>query len=100
MLITFKEYNIEYNPKKYVFYIQEVEFLEYIITLERFKMDPEKVRAIQEWPESKNVKNVQEFLGFYNFYRSHVRNYSEVSKLLTNYTKKDIPFNYKSNDEA
>ena len=63
-------------------------------------MDLEKVKAIQEQPELKNIKNVQEFLEFYNFYQSYIRNYSEVSEPLTNYTKKDILFNYELNDEV
>ena len=100
VLTALREYDIRCNPKKCVFHVQEVEFLGHIVTPEGFKMDPEKVRAIQEWPEPKNVKNVQEFLGFCNFYRSHAGNYSEASGPLTNYTKKDVPFDYESNDEA
>jgi hypothetical protein len=36
-----------------------------------------------EWPVLKNVKEVQSFLGFVNFYRKFVLGYSEVAKPLT-----------------
>jgi len=41
-------------------------------------MDPEKVKAIAEWPIPEN-HNVQRFLGFANFYRKFVRNFSTVA---------------------
>jgi hypothetical protein len=40
------------------------------------------------------VKKVQSFLGFCNFYRRFVREYGRISKLLSNLTKKDTPFNW------
>jgi len=46
-------------------------------------MDEEKVYTIKKWPTSCQVKNVQIFLGFVNFYRRFIYNYSELSVLLT-----------------
>ena len=45
----------------------EVEFLGYIIGIEGIKIDPEKIKAIQQWPTLMSVKEVQAFLGFANF---------------------------------
>ncbi|KAI3353355.1 hypothetical protein L3Q82_019890 [Scortum barcoo] len=39
--------------------------------------DPAKVRAVAEWPIPTNRKLLQRFLGFANFYRRFIRNYSQ-----------------------
>ena len=31
-------------------------------------MSDDKIKIIQDWPESKKVKDIQSFLGFANFY--------------------------------
>ena len=38
-------------------------------------MDNSKVKAILEWPESKNVKRVRSFLGLTNFYCQFISGY-------------------------
>ena len=42
-----------------------------------------------EWPEPKNLKQTQAFLGFTNFYQRFVRGYSEVARPLTRLTGKE-----------
>ena len=51
-------------------------------------MDPERVKAVQDWPTPGKLKNVQEFLGFANFYRRFIRGYSAMAKGLTDLLKK------------
>jgi hypothetical protein len=51
-------------------------------------MEPERVSAIQEWPEPTKPREIQEFLRFANFYRRFVRNYSRIAKGLTDLLKK------------
>ena len=55
-------------------------------------MDPEKIRAIQEWEEPKKIKGVRGFLGFANFYRTFIKNYSDLVLPLTRLTQKNVPF--------
>jgi hypothetical protein len=57
------------KPEKCEFHQWEVKYLGFIISTSGTKMDPAKVATIQEWPEPQNVKDVQSFLGFANFYR-------------------------------
>ena len=51
-------------------------------------MDPVKLEAVRKWPRPKTVKDIQKFLGFCNFYRRFVKNYSELARPLFDLTKK------------
>jgi hypothetical protein len=59
-----------------------------------FQMDPAKVKVIQDWPEPQKVKDIQSFLGFANFHRQYIYNYSNIVVLLTCLTQKNIPWNF------
>lgn len=52
-------------------------------------MEEQKVNAIKEWPTPKTVKEVQSFLGFANFYRRFILDYSSVARPLHDLTHKD-----------
>jgi hypothetical protein len=75
------------SPEKYVWRQEEVEFLGYMIGREGIKMSPGKVEAVLEWRSPSSLTEVQSFLGFANFYRRFIRNYSQVARPLTELTK-------------
>jgi len=52
-------------------------------------MDEEKIRTIKEWKEPTNVKGIQSFLGFANFYRRFIRDYSKITTPLSSLTRKE-----------
>jgi hypothetical protein len=53
---------------KSFFHIKEVEPLDYIINSNIDEMSTRKVEAVQSWEMPRNLKDVQRFLGFVNFY--------------------------------
>jgi hypothetical protein len=55
-------------------------------------MDPIKLKAVHDWPQPKTVKDIQKFLGFCNFYRQFVQNYSKLAWPLFDLTRKGEPF--------
>ena len=57
-------------------------------------MDPAKVKTIQDWPKPQKVKDVQSFLGFANFYRCYIHNYSDIVLPLTHLTWKNTPWDF------
>ncbi|MBW0584770.1 hypothetical protein O181_124485 [Austropuccinia psidii MF-1] len=61
-------------------------------------MDSSKVQQILNWPQPKNIKALQSFLGFANFYHCFIKNYSKKITSLTSLLKKDSPFIF--NEEA
>ena len=52
-------------------------------------MDKGKVEAIRNWPEPKNKKELQQFLGFVNFYRRFVEGFAKIVKPLAKLTGKE-----------
>ena len=53
-----------------------------------------KVKAIHEWAMPQNVKDVRSFLSFTNYYQQFIRNFVEIVSLLTDLTKKGIPWQW------
>ena len=62
-------------------------------------MDSAKVKAVLDWPIPKTVTEVQEFMGFANFYRRFIKGYSGIATPLTNFTKKDRIFSWTENEQ-
>jgi len=83
--------------EKCEFYSDSVEYLGYVLSPSSLTMSDAKVRTIQEWPEPKKVKDIQSFLGFANFYRCFIFNYSDIVIPLTRLTRKDTPWNFDEN---
>jgi hypothetical protein len=50
-------------------------------------MDPKRVEAVTQWPQPKNVYDIQVFLGFVNFYRRFIEGYSHITCPLTKLLK-------------
>jgi len=76
------------SPEKCVWRAQEVEFLGYVIGREGIKMSKDKVQTVLDWKVPKSLTEVQSFLGFANFYRRFIQDYSKVAQPLTELTKK------------
>jgi hypothetical protein len=68
---------------------EEVEFLGYMIGRKGVRMSPEKVEGVLEWKPPKSLVEVQQFLGFANFYRRFIQDYSRIARPLTELTKGD-----------
>ena len=69
-----------------------VEFLGYVISQKGISMDRHKVDTLLCWAQPQSLREVQCFLGFANFYRSFIKNYSKVASPLIALTRKDRPF--------
>jgi hypothetical protein len=66
----------------------EVEYLGVIVSHNTVRMDPAKVQAVVEWPEPCHKRDVQQFLGFMNFYRRFIEGFSGIAKPLSALTGK------------
>ncbi|KAF7640779.1 hypothetical protein LDENG_00014940, partial [Lucifuga dentata] len=76
------------KAEKCEFHQMTTAFLGFIISPGALHMDPPKVQAVTDWPTPTSRKELQRFLGFANFYRRFIRNYSSIAaplNLLTSF---------------
>src|SRR5690606_2532057 len=83
---------LQVNSDKCQFHVTTVEFLGYVISPNGISMDPAKVNAITSWPAPNSVRDIQVFLGFANFYRRFIKNFSKIVAPITRLLKKDVAF--------
>ena len=83
MLAQLERHDLAISLKKSVFHVDTVEFLEYIVRKDGVTMSKKKVESILSWKAPQSVKDVQIFIGFENFCRRFIENYSKVCKPIT-----------------
>ncbi len=81
------KFHLYLKAEKCTFHQPTVHFLGYIINRGGIRMDEGKVEAISSWPLPTTIKELQRFLGFSNFYRLFIANYSTITSPLTNCSK-------------
>ncbi|CAI7878626.1 unnamed protein product [Closterium sp. NIES-53] len=76
------------------FVLKEVQFLGHMVSAQGVHVDPKKIEAVRTWKTSENVKELQQFLGYANYYNRFVPQYAKIATLLTNLLKKNTPFKW------
>ena len=94
VLDRLRQFGLQVDISKCEFDANEVKYLGLIINTGGVRMDPAKVAAVTEWPVPRSVNNVQTFLGFANFYRRFILEYSRIIRPLTSLTRKDQKFDW------
>jgi hypothetical protein len=94
VLEKIKKFDLLLKPEKCEFFKKEVNFLGHIISTEGIRMDPDKIKAILEWPTPTTVKEVQAFHGLANYYRQYVGHFSDEVRPLVELFKKDKDFEW------
>ena len=89
VLKLLKVHQLYAKPSKCAFGVQEVEYLGHIVSHEGVKVDPNKIKAIMDWPIPKKLKNLRGFLGLTGYYRKFVKHYGQIIAPLTKLLKKE-----------
>jgi len=77
-----EKHNLCFKRSKCDFNMEEIPILEVIVGKGQIKMEQEKIKAVKEWKTPGKVKDVKSFLGFANFYRRFIQNFSHIAKPL------------------
>ena len=81
--------------KKCEFATTSVEYLGHIVSNGNIAIDPEKMKAVTEWPTPfKNVTEVQKFLGLVGYYRKFIPHFSHIARHLHELTRKNVEFKW------
>jgi hypothetical protein len=68
--------------------VSEVQYLRHTVSPKGITTDPEKLKAVWEWPTPNNKHEIRSFVGLYTSYRRFISGFANVAKLLTKLMKK------------
>ena len=83
-----QEHKLYLQKEKCEFEQTHIEYLGLIILEGKVEMDLVKVQGVTKWPIPEGQKEVQSFLGFANFYRCFIKDFSLHAQPLFDLTKK------------
>ncbi len=92
ILQKLQEADFQMNIIKCKFHVTQVSYLKLIIIIKEIKMNSFKINIIVNWFILINVKDIQSFLDFMNFYRRFIYDYSKIVISLTCFIRKDVFF--------
>nr|GEW06845.1 reverse transcriptase domain-containing protein [Tanacetum cinerariifolium] len=94
MLSKCEETNLVLNWEKCHFMMKEGIVLGHKISRKGIEVDKAKIIVISKLPYPTNVKGVRSFLGHAGFYRRFIKDFSMISKLMTQLLMKDAKFDF------
>ena len=65
-----------------------IHFLGFVVSSKGIEVDPDKVKAIREWPTPSTIHITRSFHSLATFYRRFIRGFSTNMALITDYLKK------------
>lgn len=89
VLATLEKHQLFANYKKCEFGKREVAYLGYVVSGEGVSADMGKVKAMLDWPQPKNIRELRGFLGLTGYYRKFVAGYAQVAQPLTEQLKSE-----------
>ena len=85
---------LKLKPEKCQFLQKSVRFLGHIVSSEGIGTDPEKTRAVAEWPTPTSVHETRQILGLAGYYRRFIKNFAQIAAPLHALTRKNVEFRW------
>jgi hypothetical protein len=74
-----RERKVTLNPDKAKIGLSELEYVGRVINQHGQKMSTEKINKVLDFPLPKTGKNMKQFIGLVNYFRSHVKGFAHIS---------------------
>jgi hypothetical protein len=88
------EVDLMINWEKCHFMVKQGIVLGHVISERGIEVDKAKVEAVEELSPPTDIKYLRSFLGHVRFYRRFIKDFSKITKSLTNLLQKDVPFDF------
>ncbi|KAF1321604.1 reverse transcriptase, partial [Globisporangium splendens] len=92
--------HLEHLRQKCIFFAPEIPVLGCFVGKNGVRADPEKIKAIDDWPTPQNVKQLRQWLGLANYLHKYTRNYTALVQPLTSLLKKDNEWEWSEEHQA
>ena len=92
-----REHQLYAKFSKCAFFQDKIQYLGHVVTKEGILVDPEKIKAIEEWPVPKDVTDIQSFMGITSYYRRFIEGFSRIANPITSLQKKGKKFEWIKN---
>jgi len=93
------EHKLFLRPEKCEFHRKRIEYLGLVISKNKVEMDLVKVARVRDWPILENRTDVQAFIGFVNFYRCFIWDFSTIARSLFDLTRSDKAWNWDTKEQ-
>ena len=95
VLEKLQDAGLQLDIDKCEFEVQSTKYLGFIIEAGKgLRMDPAKIQAIMDWKAPTSAKGVLGFIGFANFYRRFIKDFTQIAAPLYGLVKKDVVFTW------
>ena len=65
------------------FFKDKIQYLGHVVTKEGISVDPQNIKAIEDWPVPKDVTDVRSFRGITSYYRRFIEGFLRIANLIT-----------------
>ena len=94
VLERFRDVDFQINITKSEFFVKEIFFLSVIVSIESIRMNSKKMQIVMNWMTFFNLKKIQRFLNFCNFYRRFIKNFAKIVKCMNKLIMKNVFFQW------
>ena len=94
LLTIMRENKLYANLQKCIFGAREIPVLGCFVGVNGVRADPEKLRAVAEWPTPTSVKELRKFLGLANYLHKYSKNYADLVRPLSSLLKKSTEWQW------
>ncbi|KAF1321780.1 reverse transcriptase, partial [Globisporangium splendens] len=98
LLELMRKHKLYANIQKCMFGVDEIPVLGCFVGKNGVRPDPEKIKAINDWPAPTSQKDLRKFLGLATYLHKYSQNYAGVIRPLSSLLKKDV--DWKWSDEC
>ena len=92
ILQSLREHKLYAKLSKCEFFKNHIQYLGHVISKDGISVDPNKIKAIINWPIPKDVPEVRSFMGITGYYQKFIEGFSKIANPITSLQKKGRKF--------
>ncbi|GFX71228.1 hypothetical protein TNCV_3409981 [Trichonephila clavipes] len=94
VLKRLQEAGLKLNSKKCLFAAQEVKILGHLVSSNGVRPDPDKIKAVRNFPTPKNIHDIRRFLGLCSYFRRFIKGFCYLAEPLQSLLKSGVEFHW------